>query len=582
MLRLMKPLFTLLIVCLAGLTWSQEQSGLYTLPAPGARLSASGSMVFASEGRLLITANMLNNTVSIVEPGQNVVRAELTVGEDPRTVAVSPDSSRAAVANRGDGTISMIDLIEQTVTATYPVGVLPYGIVFADAGTAFVALQGSDEVVRVDVNTGAVIDRLATSAMPSGLALWGDFLYVSHLWSGDFSLIYVPQWRLIETLKSGDDTALSQSIAIDVQRGLAYLPQTRLNADNRTLTFDTTAFPIVSVFDLSRLTPQRLAQITLDTADRPVNMPFAAVLDSQRRWLYVANAGSDNVSVVDLTSGLGVQHISTSANPRSLLLSRDAGTLYIHNMIEGTIMLVDTNSFEIIDEMPISVLSIPSDEYIGSQLFHTSSDPRLSADQWLSCASCHFDGLSDGRVWQGYIEGPRNTRQLFNLSDYTFFNWSGSWDEVADVELKIRELQAGIGLIEGSVNPPLGDPHSGLSPDLDTLTAYIFTLQGPQAAPADHPDVAARGQEVFNEQNCASCHAGEAGVDGLRHDVGTGGEFVTPTLRWLWLSAPYFHDGSAPTLLDVFIMPGAHQLIQTVPYEDIEALVSYLTTLPNR
>jgi hypothetical protein len=48
------------------------------------------------------------------------------------------------------------------------------------------------------------------------------------------------------------------------------------------------------------------------------------------------------------------------------------------------------------------------------------------------------------------------------------------------------------------------------------------------------------------------------------------------------MSAPYLHDGSAASLMDVFIMRGAHQLIQTTAFDDIEALVSYLNTLPSQ
>jgi YVTN family beta-propeller protein len=577
--RMLRLVFALGMVMLTGGVIGQE-GGLYTLPATTARLNISASMTSASDGRFLITANMLNNTVSIVEPGQNIVRAEVPVGKDPRTVSVTPDNNRAVVVNRGDGTISIIDLAAQVVIAAYPVGVLPYGVVTPDNNTAVVALQGTDEIVRIDLANGNIIGRLSTDDSPAGLTVWGNLLYISHLWSGDLSLIYLPQFRLIDHVASGEDAALSQSIAIDPQRGLAYLPQTRLNADNPTLTFDTTVFPIVSVFNLNDLSEQRPARITLETGDRPVNMPFAAAIDTQRRWLYVANAGSNDVSVIDLTSGLAVNNIPVGFNPRSLLLSNNAGTLYVHNVIDGTVTLVDTSTFDVIDDMPISVLNVPSDVFIGAQLFHTSADPRMSADRWISCASCHFDGQSDKRVWEGYIEGVRNTRPLYNLADYTRYNASGSWDELADMELKIRDLQAGAGLIEGDVNPPLGDPHSGLSPDLDTLTAYLLTLQGPPAPLADDVEQVARGAEVFEEQNCASCHAGTAFTDNQLYDVGTGGEFLTPTLRWVWLTEPYFHEGSASTLLDVFIMPGAHQLIQTVPYDDIEALVSYLNTLP--
>jgi cytochrome c peroxidase len=77
-----------------------------------------------------------------------------------------------------------------------------------------------------------------------------------------------------------------------------------------------------------------------------------------------------------------------------------------------------------------------------------------------------------------------------------------------------------------------------------------------------------------------SCHGGDNSTDSQPHDVGTGGEFVTPTLRWLWMSAPYLHDGRAATLYDLFIIPGTHQLVRDVSLEDIAALEAYLLSLP--
>jgi cytochrome c peroxidase len=90
----------------------------------------------------------------------------------------------------------------------------------------------------------------------------------------------------------------------------------------------------------------------------------------------------------------------------------------------------------------------------------------------------------------------------------------------------------------------------------------------------------AQGAAVFEALECQACHAGEAGTDGEAYDVGTGGTFDTPTINWLWQSAPYFHDGRATTLDEVFILPGTHQLVGNIPIEDIEALITYLNTRP--
>ncbi len=221
------------------------------------------------------------------------------------------------------------------------------------------------------------------------------------------------------------------------------------------------------------------------------------------------------------------------------------------------------------------------DLLLGEQLFFSTSDDRMSRGNWMSCANCHFDGLSDGRVWEGFPGGGRNTPMLFALPETPPYNWSGTWSDLADMEYKIRWLQGGAGLIDSTLPPTLEDLHNPLNEtDLSLLTAYLTSLQPPAADLPDDPRMAARGEAVFNEQNCASCHVGAVGTNLQPYDVGTGGSFDTPSLRWLSWSAPYFHDGSARTLREVFEREGAHQLIYTVPAEDVDALVMYLLSLP--
>src|SRR4030095_16117526 len=51
---------------------------------------------------------------------------------------------------------------------------------------------------------------------------------------------------------------------------------------------------------------------------------------------------------------------------------------------------------------------------LGKQFFYDAANTRLARDRYLSCASCHNDGGSDGRTWDltGFGEGLRNTIQL--------------------------------------------------------------------------------------------------------------------------------------------------------------------------
>lgn len=586
--------FALLLTGLATPPAAAQQRGgtptplpLYALPDPRGRFATSNTIALSRDNRTLVAANMLNNTVSIILPTQRQLVAEIAVGQDPRSVALTDDGALAVVTNRQDGTLSLVDIAARAVTAVIPLGgIFPYAVVIGDNNLAYVSLQGSSQIAVVDLTARQVIERVPTPDFPTGLALWEDFLYVTHFWSGDISLVYLPQGRVVDTASTGVDTGLSQAVELDVTRGIAYLPQTRSNAQNTNLTFDTIVFPVINSMDLRGLSLERRSRINLDTVAQPVNMPFALALDRFQNRMYIANAGSNNVIVYDLGSGQTRGIIEVDSNPRGILLNRDNTLLFVHNALEGTLSVVQTSNLEIIDELPISNLTIPVDILLGAQYFYTAANPRLSADNWVSCGNCHFDGLSDGRVWRGFADGPRNTPVLYGVQETPPYNWSGTWDELQDVELKIRSLQAGTGLIEGqNLNPPLGDPHAGLSLDLDILASYLASLRGPASLPPDDSALVERGAAVFAERGCTDCHTGAAATNRGRSDVGTGddspdGAFDVPSLRWLWLSAPYLHDGRAQTLLDVFTLPGAHQLIYNVPMEDIHALTAYLMTLP--
>lgn len=464
-------LLSLLLSLLALPVVAQDRQPLYSLPRGS--VYTSSSLALTRSGRVVVAANMLNNTVSLVEPLQGRVLAEIPVGRDPRMVAITPDDSRALVVNRGDGTLSIVDIAGREVLATWPLGPLPYGVVTDSNSRAFVALQGSHEIIEISLETGAVLARIAVPDDPAGLALWGDFLYVTHFWSGQLSLVYLPEGLTVRTVQAGPQASLLQSIEINPTNGIAYLPRSISNAAGPAPSYDSRIMPVLDRVDLSSMRVLQEQRIGLNIADRPVNMPFAVRIDRLRNWAYVVNAGSNDLSVIDLNTGQARAHIPVGANPRGLVFSLDAAFVYVHNAIDGTLTIVETRTLAVRDVLPISTLTIPIDTFIGAQLFHTSGDLRMNTGRMMSCASCHFDGQSDGRTW-----GGRPTPTLYGLlgrPDYA----GGQWGSLSAVELHIRELQGGSGLVEGLQQAAAADDLSGRSIDLDALVTYLAGLQEP-------------------------------------------------------------------------------------------------------
>jgi cytochrome c peroxidase len=170
--------------------------------------------------------------------------------------------------------------------------------------------------------------------------------------------------------------------------------------------------------------------------------------------------------------------------------------------------------------------------------------------------------------------------------------WSAEWDESADSEFSIRFEQFGTGLILGDMHPTLGTPNQGRSTELDALAALIDSLSVPERIHPLSPSEV-RGKEIFESPTtgCLTCHPPPLYTDLNQHDVGTGdsqGEwfgpiFDTPTLRFLFDSPPYLHDGSAATLHDVLTITNPNDEHGTTSHlsgEQLADLIAFLLTLP--
>jgi cytochrome c peroxidase len=183
-------------------------------------------------------------------------------------------------------------------------------------------------------------------------------------------------------------------------------------------------------------------------------------------------------------------------------------------------------------------------------------------------------------------------------------HWTANFDEIQDFENDIRNSFGGGGflasaLFNGPQGPPLGAPKAGSSTELDALAAYVSSLTRFGKSPHRKPDgtltaAGLRGKSLFAQLGCAQCHSGQAFTDspsGARHDVGTirpssgrasGAPLTaldTPTLRGLWSTAPYLHDGSAADLMDVLVTRNRqqrHGATAALTVQQREDLVAYL------
>jgi cytochrome c peroxidase len=128
----------------------------------------------------------------------------------------------------------------------------------------------------------------------------------------------------------------------------------------------------------------------------------------------------------------------------------------------------------------------------------------------------------------------------------------------------------------------------------DPPYSYQISLEAP-APPTNSYDVdgAARGQSLFEGvAGCSDCHQGpaltdaglrlhspeEIGMEPLTAERSATGLYRTTPLRALWQHAPYFHDGSAPSLETVVEHYDSHMGLGLERTEQVD-LVEYLKSL---
>jgi YVTN family beta-propeller protein len=143
-------------------------------PATAGRPTASSAVALetrsGASARLWV-ANPDSNTVAVIDTASNARVAEVIVGTSPRSVAVAPDG-RIWVTNKGSSSISIVSPASLAVVATValPTAAQPHGLVFATGGSAFVVLEATGQLLKLDPANGALQATLAVGANPRHLS----------------------------------------------------------------------------------------------------------------------------------------------------------------------------------------------------------------------------------------------------------------------------------------------------------------------------------------------------------------------------------------------------------------------------
>jgi mono/diheme cytochrome c family protein len=247
--------------------------------------------------------------------------------------------------------------------------------------------------------------------------------------------------------------------------------------------------------------------------------------------------------------------------------------------VEPTIaMQEEAGALESRDRTEFAPNALPEDVEAGRRLFYATDDSQMAASgAGVSCATCHFAGRNDGLTWLFADEDefrPDHERQTPSLAGVVSMTAPVTWtDEVLsvfdEVVITSQGRMGGSGLAEADALKVASFVDWTREPDLP--------LSGSTSASV------LAGKDIFEREDvgCADCHNGAAFTDNEAYDMYGLTGVRTRSLVGVAASAPFLHDGSAPTIEAVLLTAtdGSMGDTSSLSMDELSYLASYIKSL---
>jgi cytochrome c peroxidase/DNA-binding beta-propeller fold protein YncE len=599
-------------------------------PATSGDLSPAALSV-SPDGQSLYVACAAAKQVLVFDTVKRQITRRLALPGEPSGLVLSSDGTRLFATCAGPASqVCILDTASGKLLQTLAAGHTALSPVLSlDAKTLFVCDRFNDAVSLFDLRRGQAECRIQVAREPVSAALTRDGRYLlvaNHLPRGrsdvpyvaaTVSVIDVAQRKVIKELRLPNGSINLRQLCVSPDGKYACLAQTvgRFQVPVTQLARGWVNTSALTLIDLASL--EVLNTVLLDDPDRGAANPWAAAWSGDGQWLCVTHAGTHELSVIDFPALLRKLAALPATPPPpsvkdSYVSSRSAADVpndlsFLYGLrcrvqlngmgpralvISGNRAIVGSYFSDTLDVVDLSAAT-PAAEAVALNPGHQLTalrrgemyfnDATICFQGWQSCASCHDDDARvDGLNWDLLNDGignPKDTKSLV-LAHQT----------PPTMSLGVRAT-AEIAVRNGIANSLATALPEEVPTAMDEWLKSLKPAPSPHLANGRLSEAARRGEKLFKSPGtgCANCHEPELYTDLHSYNVGTqnrfdkqDNEFDTPTLRELWRTSPYLHDGSAATIRDVLTTRNSkdeHGKTSKLTAPQIDDLAEYLLSL---
>ena len=280
-----------------------------------------------AEGPLLLVGNKGEDTLSFIDLADGRELARPTTGRMPHEIAVSPDGKQAAVVAYGGTTIDLFDVASRAKMRTIDLSpnAGPHGIAWLADGRIIVTTERSKSIAIVDPAAGSVSASIATGQDGTHMVAVspdGGRAYTANIGSGTVSVIDLKARSKLRDIVVGGRP-----------EGIA------LSGDGRTLWVGDLEGAKVQAFDTA--TFEKLGEVATGA------VPIRVAASPDGKWIVTSNVGAGTLTVIDAATRAKVREVAVSGSGEAgqvTILFGPNGRLYAAETGRGEVAEVDFQS----------------------------------------------------------------------------------------------------------------------------------------------------------------------------------------------------------------------------------------------
>jgi len=509
--------------------------------------------------KIYVTSSYAKGFVTCIDVESKEIDWCISVGMGAVSPIITKNGTKLYVCNQYNNTVSEVNLLTKKVDREVKLIREPRSLVLSQDEktlyiTNFLPLQNAEEEVVtaklsvVSTKTFKVVKHIALTNGSNALrdiclSPEGDYVFVSH----NLGRFQVPTSQLqqgwmntsgVSVVRTSNNSLIGTFLVDEPEAGAAGV--WGLACDTKNLVVSQSGTHDLSVIDYNKL------------KERMENTEDKSTLSYNLRFL----------------NGIRERFKIEGNGPRAFVMDKK----------EILIPTYFSDKLSIVNRSNLSVSAITYNpefkESVSQKGEKYFNDASYCFQGWQSCNGCHpGDARTDGMNWDLLNDGignPKNCKSMLFAHQTPPAMISGIRP---DAEAAVRA---------GFIHIQFAEVAPERTFALDEYLKSLKPLPSPYLVDGKLSKNAEKGKSVFKRAKCNYCHSGPLYTDLKMHRIGEV-EFEkgwdTPTLKEVWRTAPYLHDGSAVSL-DVLLREKGHGLKSIhLSKKEVKNLIEYVNSL---